>query len=109
MTLQKEQAHAITGAVWLFGLAALFYTGRWWPGVLFLLGASSIVEGLIQGQGWYALQGGAWMIGIGTWALVGFQLWFLFVVLGVSVLLGAFVPPPIFAKKPRPQYETELE
>ena len=33
MRLQKEQAHAITAAVWLFGMAALFYTNRWWPGL----------------------------------------------------------------------------
>jgi hypothetical protein len=109
MKLHEEQAHAITGAVWLFGLAALFYTGRWWPGILFLIGASAIIEGLIQGQGWYALQGEAWVIGIGVWALMNFQLWFLFVLLGVSVLLGAFVPPPMLAKKPRSRYETDLE
>jgi hypothetical protein len=38
-----------------------------------------------------------------------FRLWFLFVLLGVSTLLGAFVPPPLLAKKPRPRAETELE
>jgi hypothetical protein len=26
MALHKDQIHAINGAVWLFGLAALFYT-----------------------------------------------------------------------------------
>jgi len=109
MSLHKEQAHAITGAVWLFGLAALFYTGLWWPGIMFVIGISAIIEGLIAGQKWYALQGGAWMIGIGLWALLDFQLWFLFVVLGISTLVGAFAPPPMLDKKPRPQYETDLE
>jgi len=109
MSLRAEQAHAIMGAVWLFGLAALFFTAMWWPGMLFLIGISAIVEGLIAGKKWYALQGGAWMIGIGVWALVGFQLWFLFVILGISTLVGAFVPPPMLTKKPRPQYETDME
>jgi hypothetical protein len=109
MALNEEKAHAITGAVWLFGLAALFFTGRWWPGIMFVIGVSAISEGLVQGRGWYALQGGAWLIGIGVWALMHFQLWFLFVMLGISVLLGAFVPPPMLAKKPRPQHETDLE
>src|SRR3954454_16457536 len=102
MTLPKEQAHAITGAVWLFGLAALFYTGRWWPGIMFVVGVSAIIEGLVNGRGWYALQGGAWAIGIGVWALLDFRLWFLFVMLGVSMSLGAPVGPPMVAKKPRP-------
>jgi hypothetical protein len=109
MVLNKEQAHAITGAVWLFGLAALFYTGDWWPGILFVVGISAIVEGLIQGKGWYAFQGGAWAIGLGVWAWLDFRLWFLFVVLGTSVLLGALVPPPLLVKKPRPTYESDLE
>ncbi len=109
MTLSREQAHAISGAVWLFGLAALFYTGRWWPGIMFVIGVSAIVEGLIEGQGWYAFQGGAWAFGIGFWALMHFQLWFLLVLLGVSMLVGAFDPPPMLAKKPRSAYETDLE
>jgi len=107
--LRDEQAHAITGAVWLFGLAALFYTGRWWPGIMFVIGASAIIEGLIERQGWYALQGGAWALGIGVWALMHFQIWFIFVVLGVSTLLGAFVPPPMLVKKPRVEHESDLE
>ncbi len=109
--LQKKQAHAITGAVWLFGLAALLYTNRWWPGIMFVIGASVIVEGLISGRGWYALHGGAWIIGIGVWALYDFRLWFLFVLLGVSLLLGAFVQPPMPApaKKPQPPSEADLE
>jgi hypothetical protein len=109
MALPRQQAHAITGAVWLFGLAALFYTGWWWPGIMFVVGAAMIIEGLVAGKRWYALQGAAWVIGIGVWALLNFQVWFLFVILGVSVLVGAFAPPPMLAKEPRPRYETDLE
>ena len=109
MSLNAEQANAIRGSVWMFGLAALFFTAMWWPGMLFLIGISAIVEGLIAGKKWYALQGGAWMIGIGVWALLNFRLWFLFAILGVCTLVGAFAPPPLLAKKPRPHYETDLE
>jgi hypothetical protein len=38
-----------------------------------------------------------------------FRLWFLFVMLGVSMSLGALVRPPMVAKKPRPRYEADLE
>jgi hypothetical protein len=109
MTLSKDQAHAIEGAVWLFGLAALFYTGRWWPGIMFVIGLSAVIEGLTQGQGWYAFQGGAWAFGIGVWALMNFQLWFLLILLGISTLVGALGPPPLLTKKPRSPYETDLE
>jgi hypothetical protein len=109
VSLRDEQAHAISGAALLFGLAFLFYTGRFWPGILFVIGVLAIIQGLVRGQGWYALQGGAWLIGIGVWAALNFEVWFLFVVLGVSVLVGAFVPPPMLTKKPRPDPGAELE
>ena len=102
MTLTKEQAHAIEGAVWLFGLAALFYTGRWWPGIMFVIGVSAIVEGLTQGQGWYAFQGGAWAFGIGFWALMNFQLWFLLVLLGFSLGRRALFPRQCSRRSPVP-------
>jgi hypothetical protein len=38
-----------------------------------------------------------------------FQLWFLFVLPGVTTLPGAFVPPLMLAKKPRPRAEVEAE
>lgn len=109
MTLRREQAHAIAVAVWLFGLAALFYTGRWWPGILFVIGISSIIEGLVLKEGWHAFEWGAVTIFVGAWALARFQLWFFFVMAGVSVLLGALAPRPILEKKPRPPYEADLE
>jgi hypothetical protein len=109
MLLHREQAHAINAAVWLFGLGALFYTGRWWPGILLVIAASVIAEGLAQGKSWCMLQSATWLVGLFAWATFDFALWVLFVILGTSVLLGAFVPPPGLAKKSRPPHETELE
>lgn len=109
MTLHTGQARAINTAIWLFGLAALFYTGRWWPGILLVIAASVITEGLAQGKSWYVLQSATWLIGVFAWAMMDFAVWFLFVMLGTSVLLGAFVPPPALVKRSRPLHETELE
>ncbi len=36
----------IHSAIWLFGLAYLFITGNWWPGILFLVAASMFLEGI---------------------------------------------------------------
>ncbi len=39
---------SIHAAVWLIGLAILFWTGDWWPGILVLIAISAIVEALIR-------------------------------------------------------------
>ncbi|MDR3637262.1 MAG: hypothetical protein P4L84_25885 [Isosphaeraceae bacterium] len=109
MYLDPQRAHALVGATWLFGFAALFYTGYWWPGILFLVGVTSIVEGLVRGRGWYGLQGGLWAIGIGVWATLHYRLALFFVLIGISVLLGAFVRPSLAAKKPAPVRDDWLE
>ena len=38
----------IHGAVWLIGLAILFWQGWWWPGILVLVAVSGLVEAVIQ-------------------------------------------------------------
>ncbi len=35
------------GAFWLVGLAILFYTGRFWPGILVLVALSMVLEGVL--------------------------------------------------------------
>ncbi len=36
------------GAVWLIGLAYLFISGNWWPGILFLIAFSMLLEAVIM-------------------------------------------------------------
>ena len=38
----------IQGAVWLVGLAILFFTGRWWPGILILVAVTAVLEAVIR-------------------------------------------------------------
>ena len=89
MNLSDERAGQITGGLWLIGLGLLFYSGQWWPGILFLIGISSIVQGLVEGRGWYAFQGGFWCFLIGFWAYFHYSLPMLFVGIGASMILGA--------------------
>jgi hypothetical protein len=107
MALRSDRANQVAAGVFLIGLAALFYTGRWWPGIMFLIGAMTIVEGLVKGRGWYAFQAGAWLIGIGVWAFFHFSLVILFALIGASLIIGAFAPPPMLEKKPQPQHPLE--
>jgi hypothetical protein len=36
------------GAFWWIGLAVLFYTGDWWPGILILMGLSMLFGGIFH-------------------------------------------------------------
>lgn len=95
-----QRANQISGAVWMIGLGILFITGRWWPGILIVIGAGSIAQGLAEGRGWYGFQGGLWAIGLGIWFWFGAPIGALFIVMGVSALLGAIFRPPFLHKKP---------
>jgi hypothetical protein len=39
---------SLHAAVWLIGLAILFWTNWWWPGILVLVAISGIIEALIK-------------------------------------------------------------
>jgi hypothetical protein len=95
MNLTQQQANAVNGAVWLFGLAALFATGFWWPGIMFVIGVSGVVQSMVRGHGlFYGLQTSLWAFGLGIWAIFHYHIAVFFVILGVITLLGAFVKPP---------------
>ncbi len=39
-----KSRHDIHAGVWLIGLAVLFFTGFWWPGILVLVGLSLVLQ-----------------------------------------------------------------
>ncbi len=39
----------VQSAIWLIGLGILFLTGKWWPGILILIGVSMVVGTLARG------------------------------------------------------------
>lgn len=84
----KERADQVSGGVFLIGLAVLFMTGFWWPGIMFVIGLSAIARGVAEGQEWYNVPGGLWMIGIGLLFWFGFSWPLLLIFIGASMLLG---------------------
>ncbi len=93
--LTKERADQIAGGVFLIGLAILFTTSiGFWPGILFVIGASSLARGMAEGREWYSVQGALWMIGLGLFFAVGFSLPLLLIVIGLSMLFGWRFRPP---------------
>lgn len=90
-----EHAEQIAGGVFLIGLALLFLTPfPFFPGILFVIGASSLARGMAEGQEWTSVQGALWMFGLGLLFLVGFNIGLLLVMIGLSMLCGIVFKPP---------------
>ncbi|MBN1965127.1 MAG: hypothetical protein JW910_10810 [Anaerolineae bacterium] len=94
----EERVDQIAGGVFLIGLAVLFLTNYWWPGIMFVIGASSLARGMAEGQAWYSVQGALWTIGIGLVFAFGFSWPLLLILIGVSMLLGSVFTPPMLRR-----------
>jgi len=46
----RRRGPSINGVVWMIGLAVLFYTDWWWPGILVLAGISFLLSAGWQGS-----------------------------------------------------------
>ena len=95
--LYKQRMAALGGAIFLFGLAALFLADAIFPAILLLIFVTAI-PALIAEQGWkyggwILLQMGIWLGGIPL--LLGIDLFFpgVLVLAGLSALLVAIAPP----------------
>jgi hypothetical protein len=88
--MDKSRAGQMTGGLFLIGLAIIFLTGFWWPGMLFLIGFVTIANGLLEGREWEQVTGGFFLIGLGVVFAIGFNVGVLLLMIGVTTLLGAF-------------------
>ncbi len=89
----KSYADRTAGAVLLIGFGLLLtpighIVGGFWPGILFVLGASALAKGMQQGLPWYNVTGGLWLIGLGLVFLWGFSLPLILILLGATMLFG---------------------
>lgn len=46
-----SRAGEIQGAIWLIGLGILFLTGKWWPGIIIVIGLSMVAGALAREWG----------------------------------------------------------
>ena len=85
----KERADQIAGGVFLIGLALLFANViNFWPGILFVIGASNIARGMAEGRPWYNISGGVWLLGLGVVFLLNFSWPVILILVGLSMLFG---------------------
>jgi hypothetical protein len=97
----KQRSSEISTGIFLIGLAILWLTGNWFPGILFVVGVSSIARALGEGKAWSAAQGGLWAIGMGLVFTFGFSLPLLLIIIGISMVLGRCFKPPMFDEEKR--------
>ncbi len=87
--VSKARADQIAGGVFLVGLGLLFTNViSFWPGILFVIGASNIARGMAEGRAWYNVSGGLWLIGLGLVFLLNFSWPVLLILIGASMLFG---------------------
>jgi uncharacterized membrane protein len=87
--LSKNRADQIAGGVLLIGLGLLFTDViDFWPGILFVIGATNIARGMAEGRPWYNVSGGVWLIGLGIVFLFDFNWAVILILIGLSMLFG---------------------
>lgn len=79
----------ISGGIFLIGLAALALTGYWWPGILVVIGVTTVIRGLLQGLWWKTVGGGLWLITLVPVFHFGYPWPLLTLLAGVGIVVGA--------------------
>lgn len=87
--MDKKYKDRITGGVFLIGIAALGISGLWWPGILVVLGITSLVSGLLEGRLWKSASGAFWLIGLALIFYLNWPWWLLIALTGVGLIIGA--------------------
>jgi hypothetical protein len=100
--IARENKDRVVGAVFLIGLGILFtplsaVVGGFFPGILFVIGATALTHGMVEGEGHDQVYGGLFLLGLGTVFLLGFNLPLLLIGLGVLMLLGFNHKPDWFS------------
>lgn len=65
MDREEKASQAGTG-IFFVGLGLLFFTGWWWPGIMFVIAASILAQTAAKGERWRSATGALWLIAIGV-------------------------------------------
>lgn len=92
--VSHQNAKTVALAVLLIGLGWLFLTGDWWPGILFVIGMTMLVQNMVEGRPASSARGGLILIGIGLIFALGLKLWLLLILAGAALLVAYMVRRP---------------
>lgn len=106
MTWSPEKVHSLSGGVFLIGLGLAFYYNAIWPGIMYVLAATTFIEAI--GQRWNpnTLNGALWLLGLGIWFSLGSHFAVLLIIIGVLTVIGTLCRPTFLRK---PQVDNSLE
>ncbi len=92
MDFNKNRGDQTFGGVMLIGLALLFLTGWWWPGIMFVIGAALLARGQVEGTPWSENISALATLGIGLVFWLGIFSWnwlpLLLIGIGAYMLFG---------------------
>jgi hypothetical protein len=87
----------VSGGLFLIGIAVLAVTRWWWPGILVLIGLTSLVTGLAggrsSGRSWAGIQGALWLFGLALIAQLNWWWPGILVLVGLGAIVGAVLRP----------------
>lgn len=93
----KRKADMISNGVFLILLGSLFYTGQWWPGILFAVGLTFALRQYLTGRRWDFFVTLVLMGILGVLTLAGKAFSFLFPILligaGLYLVMKECLPP----------------
>ncbi len=103
---KEEKASQVGTGVFFVGLGLLFFTGWWWPGIMFVIAASILARTMAAGERWASATGALWLIGIGVVfgmpGLIG-DFWQIFplilIGMGLFMLFGGKYRPDVSGKR----------
>lgn len=84
----SPKAEQVSTAIFMIGLGLLFVTGWWFPGILFVIGASSMASAIVDKQAWYHATSALWMFGLGFIFWLNLPWGVLFILIGLSCLFS---------------------
>ncbi|AMV39320.1 hypothetical protein [Planctomyces sp. SH-PL62] len=85
--MHRDDTRAVSAGIWLIGIGLLLASRQFWPGILFLAGAVSLVQAYAQPRRRSAARAGIILILVGFWAIMRFSLPFFLVAIGVWMIL----------------------
>ncbi|MEO1289105.1 MAG: hypothetical protein AAFV93_15175 [Chloroflexota bacterium] len=85
---QSIKAEHVSGAIFMIGLGLLFVTGWWFPGILFVIGASTMASALVDNHPWQSATGALWMFGIGVIFWLNLPWGVVLILIGISYLFS---------------------
>lgn len=85
----SERPTRLLVAVWLIGLGVLYASKRFWPGILFLGGATALIQAYYYPERRNTGRFGVFMILLGLWAMLRLSLPVLLIGLGVYLIFSS--------------------